>query len=371
MRLITLAIHTYDRALAVRQLLEAEGISVTLQNVNLERPEVASGVRVRIQESDLPLALRIVENPDMFGSSASHPAVSTGRHTIIVPTDFSTHSLNAVGVAVRLAQARKADIGFLHSYIDPRLSGAASLSDKLTFDLVDNDESLGISSAAKARMKDFADNLLDEMKKGDMPMTRFSTAVVEGVPEDAINNYARENPPYLVVMGTRCARQKEADLIGSVTAQVLDECRFPVMSIPATADASKCVSPSKILFFGNLDQEDIVAMDALYRFFPSAGLDVTIVHIPQRSRFADLLAGKSAMALSDYCSKAFSHFSFRTVPLSPKSAVEELKKMNIEQNFDLIVIPNRRKSALSRLFNTGLPYKILFQADIPMLVIPV
>lgn len=40
MRLITLAIHTYDRAMEVKQLLENEGIQTTLQNVNLEQPEV-------------------------------------------------------------------------------------------------------------------------------------------------------------------------------------------------------------------------------------------------------------------------------------------------------------------------------------------
>ena len=55
-RYITVAIHTFDRALALRSLLESEGIEVVLQNVNLTDPAVASGVRVRILESDLPLA---------------------------------------------------------------------------------------------------------------------------------------------------------------------------------------------------------------------------------------------------------------------------------------------------------------------------
>ena len=46
----------------VRTLLENEGIRVELNNVNLEVPCFSSGVRVRIRENDLPLALRIVEN---------------------------------------------------------------------------------------------------------------------------------------------------------------------------------------------------------------------------------------------------------------------------------------------------------------------
>ena len=69
-RYITVAIHTFDRALALRSLLESEGIEVMLQNVNLTDPAVASGVRVRIHESDLPLALRIIENTDVFSSDS-------------------------------------------------------------------------------------------------------------------------------------------------------------------------------------------------------------------------------------------------------------------------------------------------------------
>ena len=63
-RYITVAIHTYEKAIALRALLESEGIAVELNNVNLEVPGFSSGVRVRIPETDLPLALRIIENKE-------------------------------------------------------------------------------------------------------------------------------------------------------------------------------------------------------------------------------------------------------------------------------------------------------------------
>ena len=59
-RLLTVAIHTYEKALELKSLLEHEGIAVVLHNVNLSEPSVSSGVRVRIKEADLPLALRII-----------------------------------------------------------------------------------------------------------------------------------------------------------------------------------------------------------------------------------------------------------------------------------------------------------------------
>lgn len=370
MRLITLAIHTYDHALALRKLLEAEGIEVTLQNLNLDRPEVSSGIRVRIHEHDLPLALRIVENPDIFSNHASESATFGSPRHFLVPIDFSDHSLNAVGVALKMADGKKG-INFIHSYIDPRLTGPAALSDKLNFDFGETEESLETIANANSQMKKFIAGLKDKMKRGVIPMNRFTYDILEGVPEDVINKVAKDNPPLLIIMGTRTARQKDNDMIGSVTAQVFDDCRFPVLSIPANFKSEDFTSPSNILFFSNLDQEDILAMDTLYRFFPSANPDVTIVHIPQRNRFTDRLAGRSVLALSDYCAKTFSHFKFRTVPLSPNNISEELKKLQNQQKYDLLVVPHRRKSAFSRFFNPGLPYNILFQADIPMLVIPV
>ena len=41
-RLITVAIHTYDHAVALKNLLESEGVNAVLQNVNLNHPAVSS-----------------------------------------------------------------------------------------------------------------------------------------------------------------------------------------------------------------------------------------------------------------------------------------------------------------------------------------
>ncbi len=131
-RLITVAIHTYDKAQALKSLLESEGIDVTLNNVNLESPVVSSGIRVRIYESDLPLALRIIESHEILALPENK---TEGRsHTILVPVDFSDYSFEAAKVAADLAFRHKADIELLYAYIDPSIDAGLQLSDSLTFD---------------------------------------------------------------------------------------------------------------------------------------------------------------------------------------------------------------------------------------------
>lgn len=365
-RYITLAIHTYDKAVALRSLLESEGIAAELHNVNLEVPGLSSGVRVRIPETDLPLALRIVENRELFASDASADA-----HAFLVPVDFSEISYKAVEVACRLAAGRNASIHLLYSYIDPYIAGNMQFTDSLTYDVGEPGAHKLLEENADKLMRNFCDRLRAAMRRGDLPPVRLQHKVLEGVPEDSIAEYARDIKPSLIIMGTRGAEKKEAEAIGSVTAEVLDEGRFTVLTVPEPVEAEQSLHPTNILFFSGLDQNDILAIDTLYRLFGGSGAKVTIVHMPQRHRFSDKSAGKALQRLSQYCEKNFNDYQFEAVPLTQPVDENTFTAMQADRSFDLIVTPNRRRNAFSRLFNPGLAHKLIFHTDLPMLVIPV
>ena len=368
MRYITVAIHTYEKALALRTLLENEGINVELNNVNLEVPGFSSGVRVRIPERDLPLALRIIENKELFQHT---PGAEIKEHTILVPVDLSENSFKAACVAAGIASTVNASLVFLYSYIDPYIAGNVQFTDSLTYELGETGAREQMVENARRLLYNFYERVRYAMKNGHIPVVKAKQIVVEGVPEDAITEYAKENMPYLIVMGTRAADKKDKDLIGSVTAEVLDEGRFTVLTVPEPLEIEDSLRPENILFMGNLDQDDILAIDALYRLYGSAQAKVTIVHMPNRRRFAMASSDKALRRLSDYCRDNFKHYHFLTVPMNQTDVEKEFDELQAKNNFDLIVVPNRHRNAFSRLFNPGLAHKILFRTDIPMLVIPV
>lgn len=372
MRQITLAIHTYERAVALKNILEAEGISVTLQNVNLEQPEVSPGVRVRISSADLPLALRIVENPEIFvGDGLPATDCRLPGRVILVPIDFDGEWLGAVCTAARLAVRHGASIHFLHAYISPRMGRSLQLTDALTYTLPETEAGRRAIAEEEARLNSFCNEVRRLMKSGVVPAARFTASLSEGVPEEAIVQFARKSPPFLTVMATRSSARKAAEMIGSVSAEVVEEGRFSVLSLPENFEMAKPLTPKNILFFGNLDQEDIIALDALYRFFPDSHAHVTILHMIHRRRFGDKSEDKAARALAGYCSRSFSDFSFGTVPLTASSVLSEIEEINLERKIDLLVIPNRQTSRLLRFFMPGITTELLFHADLPLLVIPV
>ncbi len=51
--------------------------------------------------------------------------------------------------------------------------------------------------------------------------------------------------------------------------------------------------------------------------------------------------------------------------------MQDFKAVEQECHIDLIAMPNRKKSVFARLFNPSLAHRLLFHADIPMMVIPV
>lgn len=357
-RLVTLAIHTLEYAKNVSALLEAEGIKTELNNINLDHPVIAPGVRIRIKESDLPLALRIVENREILQTSAVEQHDES--RTILVPTDFSEHSLKAALLAFRLAARHQTDITLLHAYINPNRNANIQLADVYNYEAATQSDA-AVAENAHQQMETFISNIKDAIKKGDIPPVKFRTVLFEGVPEDIINKYANQHHPFIIVMGTREAIRKERELVGSVTAELLDGCRHTVISIPAQAPVNDFRNISESTFFCNLDQSDILALDTLRRISDGNRLAINLVYISHRHGADTQQAVKN---LLEYCNTHFPDYNLNFKQLTPDN-------ITLPAANTLIVVPNKRKNIISRLFNPSLAHRLLFQNDIPMMVIPV
>lgn len=366
-RLITVAIHTYERALTLASLLEREGVKCSLQNVNLEHPIVSSGVRVRIFEKDLPQALRIIENLEIFQGAHNDPELEKACE-ILVPTDFSEHSKAASMLAFGFANSLDAEITLLHSFLSPKFTGSLQLTDTFSYDIDGDIERDALDRCARKSLHSYASILRAMIKNGDLPPVKFHERVEEGVPEDVIRQYVKEHYPKLIVMGTRGADTKERELVGSVTAEVLDTCRVPVFTVPE-GSTREFVKMKNVLFFSNFDQEDLLAIDALHLLLPQKSLNITWVPIPSKK-----INAASASAIDGvvrYCIEKYPQYSFDVDRVSPGSIAEDYARITKSKNIDFIAVPNKKKNALARIFNPGIAHRLLFHSDMPMMVIPV
>ncbi|MCM1356480.1 MAG: universal stress protein [Staphylococcus sp.] len=375
-RLITIAIHTYDKAHELKNILECEGIKVTLQNVNLTSPVVSSGIRVRIKESDLPMALRLIENIEIFSPNAQKVCPSDGPE-ILVPVDFSKSSMLACQLAFHIAALHKARIKLLHSYFDPIVTNSASLqlTDSMTFDgeginaIEQIEEDKELSAICKKQMADFETELREKIKDGLIPPVVFTSEISEGLPEEVINDHASAKHPLLIVMGTRGSDKQNRDMLGSVTAEVLDSCRSTIFTVPESLRFKKIDEIREVVYLASTKQQDILALDALYRLLPETSLSITLASLPSKKKpHGDTAALAN---LLEYCRKNYPAHSFKTVQLSLSHEVEDFNGLDEKLHVDVIAVPTPRKNIFARLFNPTLAHKLLFHSDIPMLSIPV
>lgn len=357
-RLITVAIHTFDRAVDLKNTLEDEGIEVKLHNVNLDEKVLGPGVRVRIRERDLPLALQIIESPE---------STTTDKRCVLLPVDFSKYSIKSVRLGMEYARRSRGRVVLLHSYINERHTMSLPFgSDR--YDSPENDIK-DIKKNAHRRMDEFKQLILDKIAAGELPNVKIETKVTEGIPEEQILHFAQKLDVSLIVMGTSGTNRRRQNLIGNVAGEVMDACKFPIFTVPIGMPDIGLSDITRVVFFSNLIQQDMMSLDRFARLFNMRGVEVTL--IPVVDKKDRRLVDQSLQQLSQYCREHYPECTFKTKRIATKSFVDNVAQFIQDEGIQLIAVPNKKSSIFSRLFNPSIAHRVLFQTDTPMLVVPV
>lgn len=367
-RYITLAIHTYDYAVGLHKALEENGIAARLENVDLEGNSLSSGVRVRIPLSSLPFALKIVESSLSLSANLNALHREGLGNKVLVPIDFSDHSYMACHTGFAFAYSLGVEVTLLNVYSSPYFDGNVGNSDNFNIDVADNKARKDHADAAHVEMLRFVRRIRKDIIDGLLPAVKFSTETMEGVPEDAILDYARNHPPVLIVMATRGANKKATDTVGSVTAEVIDSCRFPIFTVPENSDFSSFASLNSAVFFCNVNQQDLLAIDTFLRLMDNSVLNIHLIPVSERA--GDKLVARMS-SLQQYCAKHYPKHHFVYDVIEKVKFRQEFERYIREKSINVLVVPNKKQNAFSRLFNPSIAHKVVFERDIPMLVLPV
>ena len=362
-KLVTVAIHSYERAVILKGILESEGIEVYLHNVNEIQPMISAGVRVRIKESDLAAALRRIEDVD-FGEKPEEKTVSEPKK-ILVPVDFSDYSIKAAKFAFDMAQNIDASIILLHTYYSPFYSGGMPISDALAFD-ESSEQALRLQlEKNKENMKLLTDQLESDIEAGLLPNIQFECKFREGVPEEQILLYSKKHKPYIIMMGTRGKNAKEAALMGSVTAEVIDRSHFPVFAFPENTPFDKFEQIKNIGFITNFDQRDLIAFESMMQLLKSYKFKVYFIHLSSQLEQWDEI---QISGIKEYFSKYYPELESSYCIIDSEN-IKDLDEYIIEREIDVLTVTAQKRNIFARLFNPSIAHKMIFHSDTPLLVL--
>lgn len=319
-KLVTLAILTYAKAQILKNVLENEGIETYIHNVNQIQPVVSSGVRVRIKESDLPHALKITESSAWLSEEVvgeKMPQIEKGSNKVLIPVDFSSYSLKACEFGFNFAKNIDAEVVLLHVYFTPIYATS-------------------------------------------LPYGR------EGIPEEEILRYSKENRPRIIIMGTRGKNQKDIDLIGSVTAEVIERSRVPVLAIPENTPFKEFNAVKRIAFITNFDQRDLIAFDSLINSLKPFCFSVSLIHLADvKDTWNEIKLG----GIKEYFQKQYPQLEIHYDVVKNDDFLNSLDEYIKTNHIDIITLTSYKRNIFSRLFNPGIARKMIFHSDTPLLVI--
>ena len=364
-QIITLGTYTYERAQIVQTILESKGIECFIQNVNLLQGAVSSGVKVRIHEADLEKSMKLIEKsiqPDEKRPKKENVKIT--KPVILLPVDFSDYSYKAADFAYDWAKALDAEIDLVHTYFDPVIN-SLPFSDSYMYDVNLEELTADLQAAGEKGLKKMS-QYLKKKNENQSKSVSIKKVLLKGVAEDEIVKYSNKIEPSIIIMGTRGKDRKSVDLIGSVTAEVIDIAKVPVLAVPEDFPYTGIGDIKNVLYATNFEESDFKAIDTLENLLKPLGVKIYCAHVvPEHAKEWDEVRMEG---LKQYIQKKYKETNIECDILQNEDFWVGIENYIRSKNISIMCFTAKRRNIISRLLNPSIAKKMLFHSTTPLLV---
>lgn len=367
-RLVTVAIHSNEKAQILKTILESEGIESVIHGINLIEPTIQGSVRVRIKERDLQRALRVIEQVDFTSKVVDEEEeAEVSNKEVLIPVDFSDYTLLTCEFGFKLANDLNCNVKLMHAFFTPFYPAAVPFSDAFTLPATDKDLYQDVRRKTEVEMNSLHAKIDEYISNGYFPKVSYTSILTEGLPEEEIISYSKKMKPVAIVMGIKGKNAKELDLIGSVTAEVIDGCKTPIFAVPEDAKTRNISEIKRLVFLTNFQEREFKAFDVMMKFLKPYPIKLFLAHIAKKD---DVWNEIKLSGLQKYLSTEYPNLDteYRLIDqtVNLEESLEQFIKSN---NIDMISMSSSRRNIFARMFNPGIARRMLFHSDTPILVI--
>ncbi|BES60199.1 universal stress protein [Dysgonomonas capnocytophagoides] len=366
-KIITLAIHTKEKAFKLKEVLESRNIPVYLEELSQNDyvGDTAKGYAVKIKESQISKALTIIEENKLFSYNDMQTLkMDDGRKRILVAVDFSTYSMKACQTAFSIAKELDAKVKILHVYNNIYFPTQIPFADALK-----NDGDISILDKSRKQMLDLCVEIDKNIEAGKFPSVNYSYSLREGIVEEEIESFIEEYKPMLLVLGKRGTNDNRTNILGSVTADIIEMTDIPVLAIPENSSFEGAKDVRHIAFFTNIHRRDIYSFDYLVNhLLPYKGLKITLVHI-----ITDARNGKwsesDLLKLQESFTQKYSDMNISYKLINETDFVQGIKDFIETEKVDIVAVNTQRRSLWGRMFLPSNSRKILASLNVVLLTL--
>lgn len=273
--------------------------------------------------------------------------------SILLPTDFSNNSINAINYAMELLKDEVCEF-----YVINIQKTSSFVSD----DLMSMTSSATIYHTLIDIAKKSIKNIINDIKETyNNDLHTFYSIVDYDAIVDGINQACISKNIDLIIMGTKGASGAEKVLFGSNTARVMQRCSTPVLAIP---DGCKFKGADKIVLTSNYEirynKEDLQSLYDISSMYDS-GID--IIHVTSHEDLTTNQEDNKAF-LDTY----FNNLKHEFINLDQTDIFKAIQDYIKEHDIKILAMTSRHHSFLERLFTRHLVEAFAFNIDIPFLV---
>ena len=288
----------------------------------------------------------------------------TSAPKILLPIDFGEYFEKAGNIALDFALHLNAELTILHVYFCQSIS-TMPFQDAYIYDTGLDEVEHDLDEQAEEEMKIFVAKMQEKNLSKENPI-KIKHHLLKGVPEDEILQFSKEYEPSMIIMGTRGKNRKLIDLIGSVTAEVMEKAKVPVMAIPEDFDYHGIDKINNILYVTNYEITDFVALKKLVSIVQPLDLKIFFVNLGlNKYKRWDLLQMDS---LKKYVEKLVPNADVICDMIEADDFWTGLEKYIQNNKIDIISLTTHRRNLVSRLLYPSIGKKMLYQTTTPLLV---
>jgi len=271
--------------------------------------------------------------------------------TILVPTDFSPCSLNALRIAVELARQFNARLQLVHAIQVP--TPHAGLSARALVDPLVQ----GIGKEVEAHW-----GRLEEEVPG-LASVKYEHQVYRAHAIDAIYTAMKTSRADLIVMGTKGSHSSLEKMLGGVSTDVIRMGEVPVLVVPEAVEQFR---PQRIALAADFKRtETFESLDILKRLVMLFSSEIWVVNVTDGNPLPF-----AAVVESYKVDKFFAATPHRFETVKSDSVREGLFQFVGDNRLDMLVMMPRRHGLFERIFSSSQTQKVAMVIQVPLLAVP-
>lgn len=274
--------------------------------------------------------------------------------SILLPTDFSNNSINAIHYAIELYKDVRCEFFFLN---------VQKASSFMSDDLMTMEPSTTLyENLIETSKKNLEKIIVDVRKKFRIGKHIYHSVVDYDGFVDSINQIVKAKNISLIVMGTRGATGAEKVLFGSNTVRVIKRAKCTVLAIPDNYKFKKIeriALPSDYNYPFNMDE-----LKPLVQLAEAYNSKVDVLHMSMEDHFSEEQENNRS-----YLDECFMKLNREFINLEKGNLFKMVEHYLLYNDIDLLAMMRRKHSFLERLFAKHHVETFAFKVSVPFLVL--